>query len=189
MSIGSSFDMTAQNASAAASVTSLDMAGLDPETRVMAICSAMLSLLDKRMDEHMKLMENRTMEAEKLRGLLQELNTALDQFEVGSTADKTISIKSGNEAKVKVLETVMNTLKECGISELEGLAPDGVFRQGSVKLAISNVTSMMDSKTQIQQKDTFTLQSLFGKRNESFELMSNIFKKCQDSRSAIMRNL
>lgn len=188
MSLNLSFNNTVQSASAAASIASLDTAGLDAESRIMAICSALLSLLDKRMDEHMKLMENRGREAEMLRGLLQELNTALDQFEVGAKADSTISTKSHNEEKVKVLEKVMDTLQACGISELANLAPQGVFRKGGVDLAISNVTGMMDSKTQVQQKDTFTLQSLFGKRNEIFELMSNIFKKCQDSKAAVVRN-
>lgn len=181
----------AHGASAAGSVTSLDTAGLDPESRVMALCSSLLTLLDKRMDEHMKLMEKRTQEAEKLRGQLQNLNAALDQFEVGANADTKLDItdKKLDPEKVKVLQNVMDAMKASGIAELVDLAPDGVFRKGSVDLAISSVTGMLDSKTQMQQKDTFTLQSLFGKRNEIYELMSTIFKKCQDSRAAIARNI
>lgn len=184
--IGSLPTSAAQQAGA---VTSLDTAGLDHESRIMAICSSLISLLDKRMDEQMKLMERRGQEAEKLRGLLQELNTALDQFEVGDKNEAKLNIKDVDANKAKVLQHVMDTMQACGISDLADLAPDGVFRKGSVDLAISNVTGMMDSKTQIQQKDTFTLQSLFGKRNEMFELMSTIFKKCQDSRAAIVRNI
>lgn len=196
---------------------SLDASGLDHESRVMAICSSMLSLLDKRMNEQMKLMETRNQEADQLRGYLQQLNTVLNQFEVGSGPGATVSVKPDNADAQKAgadaqkagtdaqktgadaqktsadaqnaLAGAQKALQSSGISELVNLASDGVFRKGDVDLAISSVTGMMDSKTQIQQKDSFTLQSLLGKRNETYELMSNVFKKCQDSKAVISRNI
>lgn len=185
------FGGTAQSATPANDVNmiSLDASGLDHESRVMAICSSLLSLLDNRMNEQMKLMETRNQEADQLRGYLQQLNTALNQFEVGSGPDAKVSAKSDNADVAKTLTDVQGALKSSGISGLVNLAPDGVFRKGDVDLAISSVTGMMDSKTQIQQKDSFTLQSLLGKRNETYELMSNVFKKCQDSKAVISRNI
>lgn len=182
-------DSTAHGVSSPNSVISLDASGLDHESRIMAICSSLLSLLDKRMNELMKLMEIRNQEADQLRGYLQQLNTVLNQFEVGSGPDAKVSVNSDNADVAKTLTGVRAALQSSGISELVNLAPDGVFRKGDVDLAISSLTGMMDSKTQIQQKDSFMLQSLLGKRNEIYELMSNIFKKCQDSKALISRNI
>jgi len=73
------------------------------------------------------------------------------------------------------------------------LVPGGLIKNGQVTKsdldsAITKVQGMMDSDTSLQQMDMFTLQSVFSKRNQTFELMSNTLKKTQDTNQTLIRN-
>ena len=63
-----------------------------------------------------------------------------------------------------------------------------VKNKGELTTAIENLKSMIDSQSNTQQMDMLRLQSLSNKRNEAFEVMTNFFKKMQDSRSSIVGN-
>lgn len=49
--------------------------------------------------------------------------------------------------------------------------------------------AQIDATNSTQQMDMLRLQSLSNKRNEAFDLMTNLVKKMQDSRSSIIGNM
>ncbi|BBI31193.1 hypothetical protein KCTCHS21_05920 [Cohnella abietis] len=61
--------------------------------------------------------------------------------------------------------------------------------KGELENLLLHIKSQIDSASNIQQIDLLRLQNLSNKRNEAFELMTNVIKKMQDSRNSIIGNM
>jgi len=171
------------------SVSSGNLDGMDKATRLMVLCYTMLNLLDDRMQGQMDVIQARNQRAAELKGVVADMNAALAKFPPDADSNATITIKSGNADEANAVKTLQTTLQNAGVSGLDNLiSSDGKIKKGDLDAAVSKVTGMMDSDTTIQQLDMFTLQSVFSKRNETFELMSNSLKKSQDTKSTLVRN-
>lgn len=163
-------------------------AGLDKETRLMVLCFSLLNLLDQRMSDQMDVMQARNERATELKGVVGDLNAALATFGSKSEPTSKISIDSSDASEQAAMKALASTLDRVDVPGLSDLIKNGKVRKSDLESAVSKVTGMMDSDSTIQQLDTLTLQSVFSKRNEVFELMSNAMKKCQDTKSTLVRN-
>lgn len=156
---------------------------MDPETRLMVVCYQMLSLLDMRMQGQMDILQAKNQRASQLKEVINSLNDLLAQFDPKDPqATDTIKV-SENKSQI---DTVNAKLAQAGLPNL--VERDGKIQRSDMDAAVQKVTGMMDSNTTVQQLDMFTLQSVFSKRNENFELMSNSLKKSQDTKSSLIRN-
>lgn len=61
--------------------------------------------------------------------------------------------------------------------------------KGEIDLAINKIKGMVDTNNSTNQMDMLRLQQMTSKRNEAFDLMSNVAKKGQDGRSSIIGNM
>lgn len=183
--------VTPANVNPAGSVAGMmdtNRAGMDKETRLMVLCYGLLNLLDERMSDQMDIMQARNERASELKGVVSDLNEALAKFPPNAKLDDKISDTSSNAAEKGSVENLERTLERVDIPGLSDLVKNGKVKKSDLDAAKSKVTGMMDSDSTIQQLEMFTLQSVFSKRNEIFELMSNATKKCQDTKSTLVRN-
>ncbi|CAM3833742.1 hypothetical protein [Bordetella tumulicola] len=170
--------------SGASGVSDIKTDSLDPQTRLMAICYALLGLLDERMSSQMEAMTARNNNAGKLKDVLAGVNGAVGKFAADAKPDTTIA-KGLPDADV---DSLPDLLTQAGMPELAQKVRDRTATKGELETAASKVTGQLDSGTAIAQLEMFTLQSTFGKRTQFFELMSNTTKKEQDNKSAIISN-
>lgn len=165
-------------------ITGEQASSMDPETRLMVVCYQMLGLLDARMQEQMDVLQARNDRATELKGVLNSMNDVMARFDANPAPDAKIDINE--PANKGPVEAMNKMIEDAGLSIT--LDKDGKISFRDLDAAITKVTGMMDSNTTIQQLDMFTLQSVFSKRNENFELMSNSLKKSQDTKSSLIRN-
>lgn len=192
-----SIDSTQQSTSVSG-LMDTSRAGLDKETRLMLLCYGLLNILDGRMTDQMDIMQARNARATQLKGVLTQLNEALAKFEANAKPDAELTADKFSDGKAAdgtlgnagedFFESLEAKVKQVNIPGLSDLVKDGKLKKSDLDAAVSKVTGVMDSNSSIQQLEMFTLQSVFSKRNEVFELMSNSMKKCQDTKSTLVRN-
>jgi len=172
-------------------VSSSQLDGMDKETRLMVLCYTLLNLLDDRMQGQMDIINARNQRATQLQGVVSSLQAVQDKFPADATPDVKFPDPSpGTPEEKTLIDNISTSLKD---AEISGLVPGGLIKNGQVTKsdldgAITKVQGMMDSDTSLQQMDMFTLQSVFSKRNQIFELMSNTLKKTQDTNQTLIRN-
>ena len=81
-----------------------------------------------------------------------------------------------------------NAVKAAGVEHAFLSATAGTGAASATALA-TNLRGQTDSMSNSQQMDMLRLQSLTNKRNEAFDLMTDIVKKMQESRSSIIGNM
>lgn len=172
-------------------VSSSQLDGMDKETRLMVLCYTMLNLLDDRMQGQMDIINARNTRATQLQGVVSDLQAVQDKF--SGTALPTDKFPDPSPGTPEEQALIDNISKSLSGAEISNLVPGGLIQNGQVTKsdldgAVTKVQGMMDSDTSLQQMDMFTLQSVFSKRNQTFELMSNTLKKTQDTNQSLIRN-
>ena len=179
------------SSNAVGGITPSQVDGMDQETRLMVLCYTMLDLLDDRMQGQMDVIQARNDRAAQLKGVVSDLNQISATLPADADPDtKFPPNPPGTDSQQALMSDLAKQLDSAKISGLGSgdLIVGGQITKSQLDAANAKVTGMMDSDTTIQQLDMFTLQSVFSKRNETFELMSNTLKKSQDTKSTLVRN-
>lgn len=183
----------------------LDISGLDLETALMAVQNERVRLLDTQLQTQLEEVQNRNDQVAKLHNLQTALNAAKEHFKSDDDAtDKFSNIKiNGEKASYrtgnifkgytnhtnpkheKIINDINDAMKKAGFGESIGKD----ITKGELETLIQDVKNAVDRESNSQQMDMLRLQSMSGKRNEAFDVMTNFVKKMQDSRSAIIANL
>lgn len=183
---------------------SLDLSGLDLETALMAVQSERVRLLDDQLQTQLQEVQARNEQVAKLHDLQTALNKAQEHFKADDDSTKKFSsvkidgkpasypafeggriVTKNNPEHANAVKDINDALEKAGFSQ----RVDKDITLGELKTMIQDVKNAIDRESNSQQMDMLRLQSLSGKRNEAFDVMTNFVKKMQDSRSAIVANM
>ncbi len=106
----------------------------------------------------------------------------------GDDAPRDVDRNGTMDAKGKVVANFVHQLSG-KIAELEAKIVDNGKAIDANKQAVNEIKSSLDNLSNTQQMEMLRLQSLTGKRNEAFDVMTNFLKKMQESRSSIIGNM
>jgi len=160
--------------------------GVDSETRLMMINMGMLDNLDQRMASQMDVLQTRNEQAAALRNIMADANAV--SAKLPANADPSDLFPKSAATQDSAVQQLAKDMASAQITGYEKFGSTGQVKKSDLDALITKLNGMMDSATQIQQLEMFGLQSTVSKRNEIYELMSNVFKKCQDTKSTLIRN-
>lgn len=169
----------------------LNLAGMDLETALLAVQNERVRLLDQQLNNQLEEVKNRN----ELMSKLNTLQTALDRAKQAFKADDNPDAKfkdtkiNGNKNSAehrKIVDEINKAFADAGSTERVNI--NSLTKQ-TVERHIQKTKSAVDAESNSQQLDMLRLQSMSGKRNEAFDVMTNFVKKMQDSRSSIIGNM
>lgn len=106
----------------------------------------------------------------------------------GDDAPRDVDRNGTMDAKGRVVQNFVDQLNG-KIAALEAKIVDNGKAIDANKQAVNEIKSSLDNLSNTQQMEMLRLQSLTGKRNEAFDVMTNFLKKMQESRSSIIGNM
>ena len=106
----------------------------------------------------------------------------------GDDAPRDVDRNGTMDAKGRVVQNFVDQLNG-KIAALEAKIVDNGKTIDANKQAVNEIKSSLDNLSNTQQMEMLRLQSLTGKRNEAFDVMTNFLKKMQESRSSIIGNM
>lgn len=106
----------------------------------------------------------------------------------GDDAPRDVDRNGTMDAKGRVVQGFVDQLS-AKISALETKIADNGKTIDANKQAVTEIKSALDNLSNTQQMEMLRLQSMTGKRNEAFDVMTNFLKKMQESRSSIIGNM
>jgi hypothetical protein len=182
--------------------------GADLETALMLVQHARVKLLDDQLATQMKEVDARNKKIAQLNDVLTGLNQVSVLFPADAKPDSIPCPGEWDREKQNTVEIPLNdAIRAAGITDL-GFSPNqckaqitgqvipsganafnGSVPKSEVDAAITKVKGMIDGLSNTQQLDMLRLQSMTGKRNEAYDIMTNISKKLQDNRNSIIGNL
>lgn len=183
----------------------MSVEGLDLETALMLVQSERVGLLDKQLKTQMSEVDARNKKVAQLNDVLSDLNQVAAQYP-GDADPAGVPKKWGPDKQNEYEIPLNDAIQSAGITDLgfsnggKGQVTgqviaggpnvyNGSVPKGEIDAAISKVKGMIDGLTNTQQLDMLRLQSATSKRNEAFDLMSNVAKKLQENRSSIVSNM
>lgn len=187
---------------------SVPLEGADLETALMLVQHARVKLLDDQLATQMKEVDARNKKIAQLNDVLSGLNQVSAQFPSDAKPESIPCPGNWDREKQDTIEIPLNdAIQAAGITDL-GFSKNacdaqitgkvipggpntfnGSVPKAEVDAAISKVKGMIDGLSNTQQLDMLRLQSMTGKRNEAYDIMTNITKKLQDNRNSIIGNL
>lgn len=174
----------------ASSVSTEDIMAL-----LMEVQQARVGNLETQLAQQLGEVQQRNDQAGKLNNLLALLNKAAAMFDGDAKSTTEIGSTQGWKDDTSYLEVNINSaIKTAGIGDagLSGTDTGGLLNtttKGQIDQLIAKVKGLVDSTNSSQQLYMLRLQSLNGKRDEAFQIMTTAEKKAQDSRSAIINNM
>lgn len=106
----------------------------------------------------------------------------------GADAPRDVDGNGTMDAKGRVVQGWVDQIG-AKVAELEAQVKQNTATVEANKSDIADAKTQVDALGNTQQMEMMRLQSLSGKRNEAFDLMSNFIKKMQESRSSIIGNM
>ncbi|EHK65682.1 hypothetical protein [Achromobacter arsenitoxydans] len=106
----------------------------------------------------------------------------------GADAPRDIDRNGTMDAKGRVVQGWVDQISG-KVAELEGKIKANTATVETNKNEIDAAKRQVDALGNTQQMEMMRLQSMTGKRNEAFDVMTNFIKKMQDSRSGIIGNM
>ncbi|MEO5671748.1 MAG: hypothetical protein ABIR26_13725 [Ramlibacter sp.] len=181
-------------------ITSADLASMDIETAIMACQSSRANILEGELKSQILTIQAKNDQVTKLNQTKNALNKVLSKFDSDAkpeaVASKQTAIGSPYTAGTAAYEA-NQAIKAAGVNpfgrtqaELDKSGHVGdLSTKADLTAAIDAMKSQIDSLTNSQQMDMLRLQSLSAKRNEAFEVMTNLMKKFQGPRDSIISNM
>lgn len=169
------------------SQTTASIASMDLATALMMVQSQRTELLESQLKDQLTTVSLRNEQIAKLNDVLSAITTIQNHF---GTTDATMTYQDATKTTEsdKIMATnlanLTQALKDAGIDA--SFTVDS--KLGDFNSEVTKVKGMIDAQSNTQQMDMLRIQSLSGKRNESFDLMTNSIKKFQDGNSAILSN-
>ena len=188
------------NVTSVGRLTSADLANMDIETAIMACQSSRANILEGELKSQVLAVQAKNEQVSKLNQARDALNKVLGKFDSDAKPDavasKQTAIGSPTTAGTVAYEA-NEAIKAAGVNpfgktqaELDKSGNLGdLTTKADITSAIDAIKSQIDSLTNSQQLDMLRLQSLSAKRNEAFEMMTNLMKKFQGPRDSIIGNM
>lgn len=178
------------NSSTPVLASNANLGDMDLETLLLAVQTARVRMFDGQLKAQLQEVQSRNDHMAKLNDLQTVLNKVKAYFKADDGADKKFSDikidgKKNSPAHQKIINEVNQAMKAAGYDESVSTG----ITKGQVETMIQDVKNGVDRESNSQQMDMLRLQSMSGKRNEAFDVMTNFIKKLQDSRSAIIANV
>ena len=148
----------------------VDTLSLDLETALLAVQSQRASQLNAQLADQI--------------AAVQQLNAKLGSLAAATAAVQAFISAPGEEA----FAAASKATRDAGVSHAFLDAPVAE-RPAQAAALLTHLKAVTDASANSQQMDMLRLQSLSGKRNETFDLMSDFVKKMQESRSSIIGNM
>lgn len=146
----------------------------DPVGGIVALQLERTQILDKTIMSQQKDMEERN-------NLLKQLNTVLQDLRASRPPGKPETTKAFPPGLVKAA-------MDLGVKfPAEAETAGKVFTQAEWDNVLNNVKSVIDQNNNDSQIDTIRLNSMLTKRNQAFEMMSNIMTKQQQVMDNLIR--
>jgi hypothetical protein len=165
----------------------------DLQSMLMAIGLERSTALEDQMVQQANAMKERNNRIKTLSGILAEVTAIKDSGTLYDASAKEVTDPAtGQSVKVK------DFLQSCGIGMLEAekkYADGGNWIWGNDSTAnekgegIEKIKATLDSLNSDSQMDMIRLQGLVSKRDQSFEMTTNLMKTVQQTGSAIIGNL
>lgn len=169
-------------------LSSLNSSSLDIESRMLGANMTMLDNVNKRMSDQLDAMDKRNAQAASLRTVMADASAVSAQFPPNADPTATIPEKPSKSPPDPAVTKLAQDMQEAQIPGYTSLGSDGSVKKSDIDSLMAKLNGMMDTATTTQQSDMLILQSTSSKRDQLFDLMSTFTKKCQDSRSSIIRN-
>lgn len=106
----------------------------------------------------------------------------------GADAPRDVDGNGTMDAKGRVVQGWVDQISG-KVAELEAKIKENAATVETNKNDISAAKNEVDKLGNTQQMEMMRLQSMTGKRNEAFDVMTNFLKKMQESRSSIIGNM
>lgn len=151
-------------------IISADFQSMDLDTAIMLVKQQRAKQLEQQLQSQLTDVQGRNQQIAEFNMLLSTLNASLAQPVNGA-----YTLDDGTTKKLSDLGHLLAKKASYSYQELSHLI--GTLRQSIDELNAS------------QQIDMLRLQSMTGKRNEAFDLMTNFVNKMQDGRSWIIGNM
>ncbi len=119
---------------------------------------------------------------------LAQIKAAGLNIPTGDDAPRDVDRNGTMDAKGRVVQNFVDQLSG-KISALQARIADNGKTIDANKQAVTELKSSLDNLSNTQQMEMLRLQSMTGKRNEAFDVMTNFLKKMQESRSSIIGNM
>ena len=169
-----------------------DTTGMDLENAMMAVQISRANALERQLTSDMGAVAKRTKDIVTLNNVLRaalqlrsELsNVAGPNAATPNGASKTMLANAFNEAgKTDGLQQMGGALTQMQMGALT------YGTKAELDNSIAKVKVKIDELSSSQQMDMLRLQSLSNKRNEAFDIMTNLMKKTEENRSSIIKNM
>ncbi|SEJ51212.1 hypothetical protein [Achromobacter sp. NFACC18-2] len=119
---------------------------------------------------------------------LKQIQDAGLAIPAGDDAPRDVDQNGTMDAKGRVVQGWVDQIGT-KVADLEAKIKENAATVETNKSDIAAAKNQVDALGNTQQMEMMRLQSMTGKRNEAFDVMSNFIKKMQDSRSSIIGNM
>lgn len=119
---------------------------------------------------------------------LKQIQDAGLAIPAGDDAPRDVDQNGTMDAKGRVVQGWVDQIG-AKVADLEAKIKENAATVETNKSDIAAAKNQVDALGNTQQMEMMRLQSMTGKRNEAFDVMSNFIKKMQDSRSSIIGNM
>lgn len=158
---------------------------------VMAICLNRATELEGKIVDKMNVMANTTLLLEALTDI-QEAYVAQGAAVLNPAVTVSYPDKDGQlqTAAISTVDDINDLLEDAGLLTDENGVTTGQSVDGkTAQEIISDLSSIIDSKNSVNQADMIELQSLTNKRDQSYDLITNVLKSLFTTLSGNVNNL
>ncbi len=161
----------------------MDGQEFDLDTLITALNMSRVEIIDKQIADQANIIKSRNAELAQLNDVLSEIQ-AKKPAEADGTGSLGDTVLPGSNPPMTLTDYLTNN----------GLVPADLDITGEMNgpdfdAILSKVKGRMDSLNSTSQMDMIRLQGLTNKRNQAFDLMSNIIAKVSKARDNIISNI
>lgn len=180
-------DLKELGTATAAAIKSSNAAGSSVEfLQSMDIATALMFVQTERVNRLEEQIKDQLATVSKRNEQVGKLNSVLTEANALSSATGT---NAGDKLSKDANLTLLNAAAAKAGYKIDPAVVPGETTKADLEKVVSNIKNAVDGLTNTQQMDMLRLQSLNNKRNEAFEIMTNVMKKVSDLLSNIASKL
>ena len=165
-----------------------DITGMDIESAMMAVQGNRANLLEQQLLGEIGAVSKRNKDIDILNNVLRAaLQLRSELLNVAGLIAAGPNAATPNGANKTMLANAFNE-----VGKTDGLKQMGALTYGTkaeLDNSIAKVKVKIDELSSSQQMDMLRLQSLSNKRNEAFDIMTNLMKKNEEKRATVIKNM
>jgi hypothetical protein len=175
----SAADAAKLSAMAATGGLSLDVKGMDLEAVMLRIQTERAQFLETQLKEQVAAVKVRNDSIARLNAVLRTLAPLAARFPANARAD----------AATKDYVSASDIAAWQRAARDAGVAPSDISTKAAVDAQQRVLKDRIDAMVDLEQRDMVSLQKLSEKRNETFEMLTNVMKKMQEQQKGIISNI